>query len=329
MSSSERRRNAGSPHDGERSEGTVRAGRHQASRRHSRRDVGAAEGGLGQRVLREEPPPPRLRQRPQGALDHGQGGGRQLARCVRGGGHHARHRRHHRGPRAEAPRDREAVALPRDHRRQRPGHRAQAGGEHLRPAALRLEVPSSEDVARPAGNRHLRGGHERPHHDRPPDAHLHEAERQAASAPHRAGDEHKDEPRRGHPRQGDEGLPARAAAHAVGGHQAALAGRRVPFARSLCDRHERLDRARGQVPEGPRLGRRVPRADRDREPARADRVRAAVARRAGGGRRPSARYERSGRRGRQVQGLEAGCARADDRDRRRDGVPARRDGASA
>ena len=40
---------------------------------------------FGQRVLHQEPPPARLRQPRQGAAHHGEGGGRQLARRLRGG----------------------------------------------------------------------------------------------------------------------------------------------------------------------------------------------------------------------------------------------------
>jgi DNA topoisomerase-6 subunit B len=54
--------------------------------------------------------------------------------------------------------------VPRDDRGQRAGHRAQAGREHLRAAAVRFEVPPAQDVARPAGHRHLGGGHVRADH---------------------------------------------------------------------------------------------------------------------------------------------------------------------
>ena len=50
-----------------------------------------------------------------------------------------------------------------------PGHRAGAGPEDLRQAALRLEVPPAEAVARPAGHRHQRRGHVRPAHHRQAD----------------------------------------------------------------------------------------------------------------------------------------------------------------
>ena len=87
------------------------------------------------RVLRQEPPPARLRQPAQGAAHHRQGGRRQLARRLRGGRHPARDSRSTiaasvgRGP------------LPRRRAGQRPGHRQGADPEDLRQAALRLEVP--------------------------------------------------------------------------------------------------------------------------------------------------------------------------------------------
>ena len=52
-------------------------------------------------------------------------------------------------------------ALPRDRAGQRPGHRPAADSQHLRPAALRQQVPPPADEPRPAGHRHLGGGHVR------------------------------------------------------------------------------------------------------------------------------------------------------------------------
>ena len=79
----------------------------------------------------------------------------------------------HRGPRPGLEAGRRAHQgrgpLPGGGRGQRPGHRQGPGPEDLRQAALRLEVPPPEAVARPAGHRHLRGGHVRPAHHRQAD----------------------------------------------------------------------------------------------------------------------------------------------------------------
>ena len=112
---------------------------------------------LGLRVLRQEPPPARLRQPAQGPAHHRQGGGRQLARRLRGGRHPAR--ADDRGPRprleAAGRADEGRGPLPRHRRGQRPRHRQGAGPEDLRQAPLRLEVPPPQDEPRPAGHRHL------------------------------------------------------------------------------------------------------------------------------------------------------------------------------
>ncbi len=55
--------------------------------RHRRVARPEAAGDLGLRVLRQEPPPARLRQPLEGAPHHDQGGRRQLARRLRGGRH--------------------------------------------------------------------------------------------------------------------------------------------------------------------------------------------------------------------------------------------------
>ena len=65
--------------------------RRAEGRRLRRRDGRPPAGDLGQRVLRQEPPPARLRQPAQGAAHHRQGSGRQLARRLRGSRHPARH----------------------------------------------------------------------------------------------------------------------------------------------------------------------------------------------------------------------------------------------
>jgi hypothetical protein len=70
-------------------------------------------------------------------------------------------------------RPRQAIALSRYRHRQRAGHRAQAGGKCLRPAALRQQISSPENEPRPAGHRHQRRRHVRPDHHRQADGHSH------------------------------------------------------------------------------------------------------------------------------------------------------------
>ena len=94
--------------------------------------------------------------------------------------------------------------------RQRPGHRPQAGGERLRPTAVRLQVPPPEDEPRPAGHRHQRRRHVRADHHRQADGDPHPPQRQEAGSPHRAGDEHQDQPGRSDGRRRDGGFPAAA-----------------------------------------------------------------------------------------------------------------------
>ena len=65
--------------------------------RHRRVSGDEAARDLGLRVLRQEPPPPRLRQPLEGPPHHHQGSRRQLARRLRGGRHPPRP--HDRGPR--------------------------------------------------------------------------------------------------------------------------------------------------------------------------------------------------------------------------------------
>ena len=99
-----------------------------------------------------------LRQSAQGAADHRQGGGRQLARRLRRGRHPARDLGSHRADRQRPLQGRRAG--------QRAGHCQEADSADLRQAALRLEVSSPAEEPRPAGHRHLRGRHVRRADDR-------------------------------------------------------------------------------------------------------------------------------------------------------------------
>ena len=134
-----------------------------------RRARQAAARHLGLRVLREEPPPARLRQPAQGAAHHRQGGAsttrstpaRRRASCPTSAS---------RSRQLDETRFRVAVED------NGPGIVRAAGPEGLRQAALRLEVPPPAAEPRPAGHRHLRGRHVRPAHDRQADRH-HDAHR--------------------------------------------------------------------------------------------------------------------------------------------------------
>ena len=132
---------------------------------HGRVDGRQAARHLGQRVLRQEPPPAGLRQPAQGAAHHGQGSGRQLARRLRRGRHPAGDLGPHRADRRQPLQGRRAG--------QRPGHRQEADPADLRQAALRLEVPPPADEPRPAGHRHQRRRHvRRAHHRQAGEDHL-------------------------------------------------------------------------------------------------------------------------------------------------------------
>ena len=144
----------------------------RARARDGRRPRAPAARHLGLGVLRQEPPPARLRQPVEGAAHHRQGRRRQRPRRLRGGRDPARRAR--RDPPAR--RD----ALPCRHRGQRARHRARAGAEDLRPAALRLEVPPPAPEPRPAGHRHQRRRDVRAAHHREADRHHHAHRRQAA-----------------------------------------------------------------------------------------------------------------------------------------------------
>ena len=61
--------------------------------------------------------------------------------------------------------------VPRRRRGQRAGHRGKPDRPDLRQAALRLEVPQAQPVARPAGHRHRGRRHVRAAHDRQADTH--------------------------------------------------------------------------------------------------------------------------------------------------------------
>ena len=210
---------------------------------HGRAARQAAARDFGQRVLHEEPPSARVRQPAQGAPDGGEGGGGQLARRLRRGRHSARtERRRRAGGRRRGP-------LPRDDRGQRPGHRARAGAEDFRQAALRLEVPPDAHGARAAGHRHQRGGDVRPAHDREADAdHL-----ARGVAP--------------------QGVPLRAAARHE--EERADRGERGGGGLGPPARHARGDRAGGALHPRAPVGRGVPAAGGHRQPARDDPVRAA------------------------------------------------------
>ncbi len=111
--------------------GRLRGARAQAAG-DRRVDGDAPARDLGQRVLHQEPPPARLRQPRQGAAHHGEGGGRQLARRLRRGGHPPR------SPR----RDREIAEV--------------AGRPPSRQPARRASASSSRTTARASSRRRSR-----------------------------------------------------------------------------------------------------------------------------------------------------------------------------
>ena len=194
------------------------------------------EGDLRLGVLREESSPPRFRQPAEGAPDHGQGGRGQRARRLRGGRDPPGH------PCRAPPARRDEIQG--HHPRQRPRHRPEADREHLRQAPLRFEVPSDEDESGPAGHRDLGRRDVRPDDHRT--ARAHHLQDRKAKAVARGG------PQDGH------------RAESRGGHLRDRASRgRFPLRGG--SRHAGDDRARGAVPEGAGVGRRVPRADRDRQ----------------------------------------------------------------
>jgi len=99
-----------------------------------------------------------FRQPDAGAADGGQGGGRQLARRMRGSRYTAG--THHRSDSGHG------GAIPDRGRGLRARHRALARAEDICEAPLRFEVPPAQAVARATGYRHLGRGHVRPAHDR-------------------------------------------------------------------------------------------------------------------------------------------------------------------
>ncbi len=209
------------------------------------RDGSAPAGHLGLRVLHQEPPPARLRQPAQGAPHLRQGGGRQRARRLRGGGHPAGGGRHPRGgaeQRRSSAAGQPGDALPGHRRRQRARHRPPADPAHLRQAPLRLEVPSAAHEPGSAGHRHLGGRDVRAAHDRQagPD---HLAHRRAGGGPLLRGADRHQEERAADLREQEDRLGASA-------------------------RDPGDARDRGTLPERPRLGGRVPGAGRHRQPAR-------------------------------------------------------------
>ena len=213
-------------------------------RRLRRRDGRPPARDLRLRVLHQEPAPPRLRQPAEGPPHLRQGGGGQRARRGRGGGHPPRRDREGRGraeQRVAAAARQPGDAVPRHRRRQRPRHRPAADPADLREAPLRLEVPPAAHEPRPAGHRDLRGRHVRPADDRQagPD---HLADRRALPRPLLRGADRHQEERAADLREQEDpvGEPAR---------------------------HPGDARDRGALPEGPRLGGRVPRAGR-RSPIR-------------------------------------------------------------
>ncbi len=127
-------------------------------------------------------------------------------------------------------------------------------GEH--PFVYDLSVPGCENfvagegyprlpqLPRTARHRDLRRRHVRPAHDREADRHHLAHRRQSSGPPLRDPDRHAEEPAGRHPRRGGR-LGARA-------------------------RHARRARDRGHLQEGAALGRRLPRDDRARQPARDD-----------------------------------------------------------
>ena len=136
--------------------------------------------------------------------------------------------------------------LPRDGHRQRPRHRPPADPADLRQAPLRLEVPPAAHEPGPAGDRHLGGRDVRPAHDRQARA-DHLAHRRPGGGPLLRGADRHQEERAADLREQEDRLGASA-------------------------RHAGDAGDRGALPEGPRLGGRVPRADGDRQPARAARL---------------------------------------------------------
>ena len=218
-----------------RAEEAAQQGRHA---RHRARAREAAARHLGLRVLRQEPPPARLRQparrRCSPTVKEAR---RQLARRLRGGGHPARR------PRRDPParRDRFRVAIEDNG----PGIVHEQIAEDLRQAALRLEVPPPAPEPRPAGHRHQRGRHVRPAHHRQARSRITHAHRaKKPRAPLRARDRHQDERAEGEARRGGR----------VGAATTARASR---------------SSSRRAYQQRPALGRRLPRADGAREPARA------------------------------------------------------------
>ena len=161
-------------------------------------DEAARDLGLG--VLRQEPPPARLRQPAEGTAHHGEGRRRQLARRLRGGRHPPRRC----ASRSPASRKTDSASP------WRTTAPASSASRSRRSSASCSTAPSStaEAAARPAGHRHLRGRHVRPAHHRQA-GHDHEQDRrQGAGAPLRDHDRHAQERAAGaarrHPRMGRE-----------------------------------------------------------------------------------------------------------------------------
>ena len=128
------------------------------------RDGGAPARDLGLRVLHQEPPPARLRQPAQGAPHRRQGGGRQLARRLRGGRHPARVASRSRWRRTNGD-------TPPPAKRRR---RFRVAVEDNGPGIVRQQIPKIfgkllygskfhrlQQSRGPAGHRHLRGRHVR------------------------------------------------------------------------------------------------------------------------------------------------------------------------
>ena len=140
--------------------------------RHRRVARAEAAGDLRLGVLRQEPPPARLRQPLEGPAHHHQGGRRQLARRLRGGRHPSRAAASRSTTSALEAKKQNAELTKGEGRflvvvrGQRPGNREGPGAEDLRQAALRLEVPPPEAGAGPAGHRDLRRRDVRPAHHR-------------------------------------------------------------------------------------------------------------------------------------------------------------------
>ena len=162
------------PVDEAEAEPEVRSGQASQAQGHRRAEGPGAARDLHQRVLHQEPPPARFRQRVHGVAHRGERGGGQLARRLRGSRHPSRH--HRRGARAGG------GPLPHRHRRQRPGHREGPGAQGLRQAALRQQVSPPQAEPRPAGHRHLRRGDVRAADHRQAGA-RHQQDRQGAAGP--------------------------------------------------------------------------------------------------------------------------------------------------